>query len=199
MLWVAAYPDKLEQDGERVSAHEYLGLKNRDPYTRYELMQLVRTHLRMTAASHPTTPPLALPPRPPCSGQRLLRCMHPPHTGADDAVVAAGRTERRMPPVGALQGTRWASPSSYGLIQKEHPLWTLDEVVNLLKRSYCATIGWELNHILPQEETAWLHQHIEDPRAFMPTASKRAILKRLMVRATRLASSLIGSLNSANW
>jgi hypothetical protein len=104
---------------------------------------------------------------------------------------AAGRTERRTPPSGALQGTRWASPSSYGLIQKQHPLWTLDEVVKLLKQSYCATIGWELNHILSQEETAWLHQHIEDPRASMSTASKRAILRRLMVRATRLLTASI--------
>jgi hypothetical protein len=74
LLRVAAYPDNLEQDGAIVSAHEYLGLKNRDPYTRYELMQLVRTHLRMmlmTIASHYPTLPLALPPRPPCSGQRL--------------------------------------------------------------------------------------------------------------------------------
>jgi 2-oxoglutarate dehydrogenase complex dehydrogenase (E1) component-like enzyme len=74
------------------------------------------------------------------------------------------------------------SPSSYGLIQKEHPLWTLDEVVRLVKRSYCNTVGWELNHILSQDETAWLHSNIEDPRAALAVDSKRAVLKRLMVR-----------------
>jgi 2-oxoglutarate dehydrogenase complex dehydrogenase (E1) component-like enzyme len=33
-------------------------------------------------------------------------------------------------------------------LRSDKVLWTLDEVVQMLKTSYCGTIGWEFNHIL---------------------------------------------------
>ena len=57
---------------------------------------------------------------------------------------------------------------------------TLFEMVTILRRTYCGTIGFEFMHISNPEEKAWLQARIEGPKkeiVFTPEG-KRAILQQ---------------------
>ena len=59
---------------------------------------------------------------------------------------------------------------------------TLFEMVTILRRTYCGTIGFEFMHISNPEEKAWLQARIEGPKkeiVFTPEG-KRAILNKLV-------------------
>ena len=61
-------------------------------------------------------------------------------------------------------------------------LASLNEMLAILKRTYCSTIGVEFTHISDPEEKSWLQQRIEGPDkevAFTPEG-KRAILNKLI-------------------
>ena len=59
---------------------------------------------------------------------------------------------------------------------------TLREILDILKQTYCGTVGVEYMHVMDPEERAWIQQHIEGPRnqADFTVNGKRAILQRLI-------------------
>ena len=63
---------------------------------------------------------------------------------------------------------------------------TIPEMVDILKRTYCSTIGIQFQHISSPEEKAWLQERIEGPDkgvAFTPEG-KKAILAKLIEAET---------------
>ncbi|HRP12150.1 MAG TPA: 2-oxoglutarate dehydrogenase E1 component, partial [Terricaulis sp.] len=59
---------------------------------------------------------------------------------------------------------------------------TIPEMVAILQRTYCSTVGVEFMHITDPAEKAWIQERIEGPDkeiAFTPEG-KRAILKKLL-------------------
>jgi 2-oxoglutarate dehydrogenase E1 component len=63
---------------------------------------------------------------------------------------------------------------------------TIPEMVDILRRTYCSTIGIEFQHISSPEEKAWLQERIEGPDkgvAFTPEG-KKAILAKLIEAET---------------
>ena len=59
---------------------------------------------------------------------------------------------------------------------------TIREMLEILRRTYCSTLGVEFMHISDPEEKAWLQERIEGPDkgiAFTPEG-KRAILNKLV-------------------
>lgn len=59
---------------------------------------------------------------------------------------------------------------------------TVNEMLAILKRTYCSTVGVEFMHITDPAEKAWIQERIEGPDkeiAFTPEG-KRAILKKLL-------------------
>jgi 2-oxoglutarate dehydrogenase E1 component len=58
---------------------------------------------------------------------------------------------------------------------------TLREILQILKQTYCGTIGVEYMHVAHPDERAWLQQRIEGPRnqTDFTVNGKRAILQRL--------------------
>ena len=58
---------------------------------------------------------------------------------------------------------------------------TLDEILNLLKKTYSDKIGVEFLHMTDPDEKAWIQERIEQPRnqTEFTTEGKRAILQRL--------------------
>lgn len=63
---------------------------------------------------------------------------------------------------------------------------TIPEMVEILRRTYCSTIGIEFQHISSPEEKAWLQERIEGPDkgvAFTPEG-KKAILAKLIEAET---------------
>jgi 2-oxoglutarate dehydrogenase E1 component len=63
---------------------------------------------------------------------------------------------------------------------------TIPEMVDILKRTYCSTIGIEFQHISNPEEKSWLQERIEGPDkgvAFTPEG-KKAILTKLIEAET---------------
>jgi 2-oxoglutarate dehydrogenase E1 component len=67
-----------------------------------------------------------------------------------------------------------------GVLGLQHA--TLFEIVSILRRTYCGTIGFEFMHVLDPAEKSWLQERIEGPRkeiVFTPQG-KRAILNKLI-------------------
>ena len=63
---------------------------------------------------------------------------------------------------------------------------TIPEMVDILKRTYCSTIGIEFQHISNPEEKSWLQERLEGPDkgvAFTPEG-KKAILTKLIEAET---------------
>ncbi len=59
---------------------------------------------------------------------------------------------------------------------------TLPEMIEILERTYCSTLGVEFMHISNPEEKAWIQERIEGPDkgvAFTPEG-KKAILAKLV-------------------
>ncbi|HXY58331.1 MAG TPA: 2-oxoglutarate dehydrogenase E1 component [Methylocystis sp.] len=56
------------------------------------------------------------------------------------------------------------------------------EMVTILRRTYCGTIGFEFMHVLDPAEKAWLQKRIETPKqeVAFTQEGKRAILKKLV-------------------
>jgi 2-oxoglutarate dehydrogenase E1 component len=85
-------------------------------------------------------------------------------------------------------------PASYGFTEADfgRPIFidgvlgletaTIPEMVAILKRTYCSTVGVEFMHITDPVEKSWMQERIEGPDkeiAFTPEG-KRAILKKLL-------------------
>ena len=85
-------------------------------------------------------------------------------------------------------------PSSYGFTEADYDrkifldnllgyeFATLREMLAVLERTYCSTIGYEFMHISNPQEKGWLQERIEGPDkeiAFTPEG-KRAILNKLV-------------------
>ena len=67
-----------------------------------------------------------------------------------------------------------------GVLGKEYA--TLEEIIEILKSTYCGTIGVEFLHLSNPEEKAWVQQRIEQPRnkTDFTVNGKRAILQRMI-------------------
>ncbi len=67
-----------------------------------------------------------------------------------------------------------------GVLGKEYA--TLNEIITILKETYCSTIGVEFSHLSDAEEKAWVQKRIEEPRnkTDFTIEGKRAILQRLV-------------------
>ena len=59
---------------------------------------------------------------------------------------------------------------------------TLNEIVKILKATYCGNIGVEFMHLTDPEEKSWVQERIEEPRnkTDFTETGKRAILQRLV-------------------
>jgi 2-oxoglutarate dehydrogenase E1 component len=59
---------------------------------------------------------------------------------------------------------------------------TIPEMLNILRRTYCGTIGFEFMHISDPSEKSWLQQRIEGPgkEIIFTKEGKRAILNKLV-------------------
>ena len=85
-------------------------------------------------------------------------------------------------------------PSSYGFTEADwdrrifidHVLGlefaTIREMMAILRRTYCSTIGWEFMHISNPAEKAWIQERIEGPdkEIAFTREGKRAILNKLV-------------------
>ena len=85
-------------------------------------------------------------------------------------------------------------PSSYGFTEADwdrkifidHVLGlefaTIREMLAILRRTYCSTIGWEFMHISNPAEKAWIQERIEGPdkEIAFTREGKRAILNKLV-------------------
>ncbi|MFK7839749.1 MAG: 2-oxoglutarate dehydrogenase E1 component [Bdellovibrionales bacterium] len=67
-----------------------------------------------------------------------------------------------------------------GVLGKEYA--TLNDIIEILKETYCSTIGVEFLHLTDPEEKAWVQERIEAPRnkTDFTVNGKRAILKRMI-------------------
>ena len=85
-------------------------------------------------------------------------------------------------------------PSNYGFSESDYgrkifidgvlglDFATVPEMLKILRRTYCGTIGFEFMHISDREEKAWIQERIEGPDkeiSFTPEG-KRAILNKLV-------------------
>ena len=85
-------------------------------------------------------------------------------------------------------------PASYGFTEADydrkifidHVLGleyaTIREMLAILRRTYCSTIGWEFMHISDPAEKAWIQERIEGPdkEVSFTREGKRAILQKLV-------------------
>ncbi|SKA35592.1 2-oxoglutarate dehydrogenase E1 component [Consotaella salsifontis] len=86
------------------------------------------------------------------------------------------------------------SPSAYGFTEADYDrkiyidhvlgleFATIREMVDILRRTYCTTLGVEFMHISNPHEKAWLQERIEGPDKgiFFTDQGKRAILNKLI-------------------
>ena len=86
------------------------------------------------------------------------------------------------------------SPEAYGFTEADldRPIFidnvlgleyaTVRQMLDILKRTYCATLGVEFMHISNPEEKAWIQERIEgeDKNIVFTTEGKRAILQKLV-------------------
>ena len=86
------------------------------------------------------------------------------------------------------------SPQAYGFTDADmdRPIFidnvlgleyaTIPEMVDILKRTYCTTLGVEFMHISNPEEKSWIQERIEGPEKgiFFTEMGKKAILQKLV-------------------
>jgi 2-oxoglutarate dehydrogenase E1 component len=85
-------------------------------------------------------------------------------------------------------------PATYGFMEADYnrkifidgvlglKFATIPEMLQILRRTYCGTIGWEFMHISDPAEKGWLQQRIEGPgkEITFTREGKRAILNKLV-------------------
>ncbi len=59
---------------------------------------------------------------------------------------------------------------------------SIDDVLTILKRTYCGSIGWEFMHIADPAQKGWIQERIEGPdkEVSFTSIGKRAILERII-------------------
>ena len=86
------------------------------------------------------------------------------------------------------------TPDAYGFIEADYdrPIFidnvlglekaTIREILDILRRTYCSTIGFEFMHVSDPDEKAWMQLRIEGPdkQISFTKEGKRAILKKLV-------------------
>ena len=108
-----------------------------------------------------------------------------------------GHLHANLDPLGIakpLEDYNELSPSAYGFTEADYdrPIFidkvlgleyaTIRQMVEILTRTYCSTLGVEFMHISDPEEKAWIQERIEGPDkgiAFTPQG-KKAILQKLI-------------------
>ena len=108
-----------------------------------------------------------------------------------------GHLHANLDPLGIakpLEDYNELSPSAYGFTEADYdrPIFidkvlgleyaTIRQMVEILTRTYCSTLGVEFMHISHPEEKAWIQERIEGPDkgiAFTPQG-KKAILQKLI-------------------
>ncbi len=90
--------------------------------------------------------------------------------------------------------TQEITPSAYGFTEADYdrPIFidnvlglekaTVREILDILRRTYCSTIGFEFMHVSDPDEKAWMQLRIEGPdkQISFTKEGKRAILKKLV-------------------
>ncbi|HEY8351844.1 MAG TPA: thiamine pyrophosphate-dependent enzyme [Sphingomonadales bacterium] len=106
-----------------------------------------------------------------------------------------GHLKANLDPLG-LAGQRHhveLDPASYGFTEKDmdRPIFidnvlglqtaTVREILEILQRTYCSTVGVEFMHIFEPEEKAWIQEKIEgrEKEIHFTVEGKRAILQKL--------------------
>ncbi len=112
------------------------------------------------------------------------------------AYRARGHLHARLDPLGldVAMDDKELDPSSFGFAEADYDrkifidhvlgleFATVREIVDILKRTYCGTLGIEFMHISDPAEKAWIQERIEGPDkgvAFTPEG-KKAILNKLV-------------------
>jgi 2-oxoglutarate dehydrogenase E1 component len=108
-----------------------------------------------------------------------------------------GHLHARLDPLGLalpVEDFKELSPEAYGFAEADldRPIFidnvlgmefaSIRQMLDILKRTYCATLGVEFMHISDPEQKAWLQERIEGPDkaiAFTPEG-KKAILQKLI-------------------
>jgi len=106
-----------------------------------------------------------------------------------------GHLEAALDPLGLtkIQEHPELDPRTYGFSEADfdRPIFinyvlgletaTLRQIMEILRRTYCASIGVEFMHIMGPAEKAWIQERIEGraKEASFPATEKRAILRRL--------------------
>jgi 2-oxoglutarate dehydrogenase E1 component len=108
-----------------------------------------------------------------------------------------GHLHAKLDPIGVADETddyNELSPEAYGFSEADYDrkifldnvlglqYATIREMLDILKRTYCSTIGVEFMHISNPEEKAWIQERIEGPDkgvTFTPEG-KKAILQKLI-------------------
>jgi 2-oxoglutarate dehydrogenase E1 component len=112
------------------------------------------------------------------------------------AYRARGHLEAKLDPLELEPVAKHAEldPTSYGFMEADHDrsifidhvlgleFATLREMLAILRRTYCQTIGVEFMHISAPEEKSWLQERIEGPdkEITFTREGKRAILNKLV-------------------
>ena len=143
------------------------------------------------------------PPEKPVSSAALPGA--PVHQSTRDSVRALmmirayrmrGHLLAQLDPLGLARnaGSEELSPQNYGFQEADfdRPIFldhvlgleyaTIPQMLEILHRTYCATIGFEFMHISSPEEKSWLQQRIEGPgkHVTFTARGKRAILGKLL-------------------
>jgi 2-oxoglutarate dehydrogenase E1 component len=111
-----------------------------------------------------------------------------------------GHLEAQLDPLGLMVRHQHPEldPATYGFTAEDYnrPIFvnkafgfettTLNELMPVLRATYCGTIGVEYMHIQEPAERAWIQERIEGPRNHtdFSVKGKRAILERLVVAET---------------
>jgi 2-oxoglutarate dehydrogenase E1 component len=111
-----------------------------------------------------------------------------------------GHLEAQLDPLGLMKREQHSEldPATYGFTPEDYnrPIFvnkafgfetaTLNELMSVLRATYCGTIGVEYMHIQDPVERAWIQERIEGPRNHtdFSVKGKRAILERLVVAET---------------
>jgi 2-oxoglutarate dehydrogenase E1 component len=111
-----------------------------------------------------------------------------------------GHLEAQLDPLGLMKRDQHPEldPATYGFTAEDFDraifvnqafgfeTTTLNELIPVLRATYCGTIGIEYMHIQEPVERAWIQERIEGPRNHtdFSVKGKRAILERLVVAET---------------
>ncbi|MDH3580771.1 MAG: 2-oxoglutarate dehydrogenase E1 component [Hyphomicrobiales bacterium] len=106
-----------------------------------------------------------------------------------------GHLAANLDPLGLAEKTSHSEldPTSYGFTERDHDrkifldhvlgmeFATVREIIEILRRTYCSTIGVEFMHISTPEQKAWIQARIEgkDKEIYFTDEGKRAILAKL--------------------